>query len=109
MRLFARRRSEKSAEAIIAAGARRRRAEHEEPNRREGFMNERDAGERAERPERTGRLGGGTAEGTGAARQAFRAPGEQAGDEALGLMEEVLRRENLMAAYRRVVRNEGAG
>ena len=37
MRLFARRRSEKSAEAIVAAGARRRRAEHEKPNRHKGF------------------------------------------------------------------------
>ncbi|MCH7890909.1 MAG: group II intron reverse transcriptase/maturase [Gemmatimonadetes bacterium] len=72
-------------------------------------MDERDAGKRAERLERAGRVGGGTAEGTGAARQAFRAPGEQAGDETVELMEEVLRRENLMAAYRRVVRNKGAG
>ncbi len=61
-------------------------------------MDERDAGERAERPERAGRVGGGTAESSGTARQTFRAPGEQAGDEALGLMEEVLRRENLKAA-----------
>jgi hypothetical protein len=30
-------RSEKSAEAIVAALARRRRAEHEEPNRRKGL------------------------------------------------------------------------
>ena len=63
-------------------------------------MNERDADKKAERPERAGRVGGRTAESTGAARQAFVAPGEKAGDEALGLMEEVLRRENLMAAYR---------
>ncbi len=97
LRLVARRRSEKSAEAIVAAGARRRRAEHEEPNRHKGFMNERDAGERAERPERAGRVGGGTAESSGTARQTSGAPGEQAGDEALGLMEEVLRRENLKA------------
>jgi len=72
-------------------------------------MDERDAEKRAERPERAGRVGGGTAEGTGAARQAFRASGEQAGDETVELMEEVLRHENLMAAYRRVVRNKGAG
>jgi len=61
-------------------------------------MDERDAGKRAEKLERAGRAGGGTAERTGAARQASGAPGEQAGDEALGLMEEVLRRENLKAA-----------
>ena len=61
-------------------------------------MDGRDAGKKAEKLERAGRAGGGTAERTGAARQASVAPGEQAGDEALGLMEEVLRRENLMAA-----------
>lgn len=72
-------------------------------------MNETDADERAERPEQAGRVGGGTAESTGAARQAFVASGEEAGDEALGLMEEVLRRENLMAAYRRVLSNGGSG
>ena len=60
-------------------------------------MDETDAGQKAEKLERAGRAGGGTAERTGAARQAFGAPGEQAGDEALGLMEEVLRRENLKA------------
>jgi len=61
-------------------------------------MDGRDAGKKAEKLERAGRAGGGTAERTGAARQASVAPGEQAGDEALGLMEEVLRRENLKAA-----------
>ena len=72
-------------------------------------MERRDAGKKAEKLERAGKVGGRTAEDTGAARQAATAPGEQAGEGALGLMEEVLRRENLMAAYRRVVRNKGAG
>lgn len=72
-------------------------------------MDRRDADERAERPEQAGRIGGGTAERTGAVRQAISASGEKAGEEAPGRMEEVLRRENLMAAYRRVVRNKGAG
>lgn len=72
-------------------------------------MNDTDADKRAERPEQAGRVGGGTAESTGAARQAFVASGENAGDEALGLMEEVLRRENLRAAYRRVLSNGGSG
>ncbi len=72
-------------------------------------MDETDAVKKAEKLERAGRAGGGTAERTGAARQASGAPGEQAGDEALGLMEEVLRRENLKAAYRRVLRNGGSG
>jgi len=76
---------------------------------RKGSMARRDAGKKAEKLERAGKVGGGTAEDTGSARQAATAPGEQAGEEASGLMEEVLRRENLKAAYRRVVRNQGAG
>jgi group II intron reverse transcriptase/maturase len=73
-------------------------------------MDRGDAGKKAERPERAERVGGETAESTGAgARQATGASGEKAGDGAPGLMEEVLRRENLTAAYERVVRNGGAG
>ena len=103
--------SEKSAEAIVAALAQRRRAKHEEPNRNEGpDMDRGGAGKKAEKPERAGRKGGGTAESTGAgARQTTGASGENAGDGAPGLMEEVLRPGNLKAAYERVVRNGGAG
>jgi group II intron reverse transcriptase/maturase len=72
-------------------------------------MERTDAGKKAERLEQTGKVGGGTAEDTGTARQAATAPGDHAGEEASGFMEEVLRRENVMAAYRRVVRNQGAG
>jgi RNA-directed DNA polymerase len=73
-------------------------------------MDRRDAGKKAERLERAGRVGGGTAEGTGAgARQTVPAPGEKAGDGAPEVMEEVLRPGNLKAAYERVVRNGGAG
>jgi group II intron reverse transcriptase/maturase len=73
-------------------------------------MDRRDADKKAERPERAGRVGGGTAEGTGAgARQTIPASGEKAGDGASELMEEVLRRGNLKAAYKRVVKNGGAG
>jgi RNA-directed DNA polymerase len=71
-------------------------------------MDRTDAGKKAERLERAGKVGGGTAEDTGAARQAVPASGEQAGEGAPGQMEEVLRRENLKEAYRRVVRNKGA-
>jgi RNA-directed DNA polymerase len=108
---IAARRSEKSATAIVGAFARRRRATHEEPNRHEGpDMDRGDAGKKAERPERAGKVGGGTAESTGAgARQATGASGEKAGEGVPGLMEEVLRRENLKAAYKRVVTNGGAG
>jgi RNA-directed DNA polymerase len=72
-------------------------------------MDRRDAGKKAERPERAGKVGGGTAEDTGTARQAAAASGDNAGDEAPGRMEEVLRRENLKAANKRVVANGGAG
>ena len=45
-------------------------AEHEEPNRRKGVrVARRDADEKAEKLERGGRIGGGTAERTGAGRQ----------------------------------------
>jgi RNA-directed DNA polymerase len=71
-------------------------------------MIERGAGEKAEKPEQPRRVGGGTAEGTGAARHEVTACRESAGDEASTLLEEVLRRENLTEAYKRVVRNKGA-
>ena len=62
----------------------------------------------AETPERARRLGGGTAEGTGTARQACTARREHVRDGAPLLMEEVVRRGNVVAAYKRVVRNGGA-
>lgn len=71
-------------------------------------MGERDAGKKAEKPERPRRAGGGTAQGTGIARQASTAHQDQAGDGAQLLMERVLRRENILAAHRRVVKNGGA-
>ena len=71
-------------------------------------MSETDAGKKAERLERPRRIGGGTAEGTGRARQTDTARAEQTGDGALVSMEAVVRRENVTAAYQRVVRNGGA-
>src|SRR6516164_7470440 len=72
-------------------------------------MREGDAGKStAERPERARGAGGGTAESTEVERQAGTARGENAGEGAPMLMEEVLRRENLMAAHARVVKNGGA-
>jgi len=59
-------------------------------------------------PERPRKVGGGTAENTGFERQADAARGDHAGEKAPGLMEGVVRRANLLAAYRRVVRNGGA-
>ena len=71
-------------------------------------MSEEDAAKKAEMPERPRKVGGGTAEDTGFERQADTAHRENAGDETSRLMEEVLRRENVLAAYKRVVRNGGA-
>lgn len=75
-------------------------------------MDERDAEEKAEMPEHTRELSGGTAEVTGGvARQASTARGDAANGENEGtsaLLEEVLRRENLAKAYTRVMQNKGA-
>jgi RNA-directed DNA polymerase len=59
-------------------------------------------------PERPQTEGGGTADGKGFERQAGTARGENAGEGAPMLMEEVLRRENMMVAHARVVKNGGA-
>src|SRR3972149_10264939 len=67
-----------------------------------------DVASRAERPERPGKASGGTAHGPGVDRQARTACEGNARDGTPTLMEEVLRRENLMAAHQRVVRNGGA-
>jgi RNA-directed DNA polymerase len=74
----------------------------------EHSMREVDAERRAEMPERLRETGGGTAHGLGVEHQARAACEENAGDETLELMEEVLRRENLISAHKRVVRNGGA-
>jgi RNA-directed DNA polymerase len=62
----------------------------------------------AEMPDRPRREGGGTAKGMGIERQADAARDGKTGDGAPMLMEEVVRRGNLTAAYERVVRNGGA-
>jgi hypothetical protein len=59
-------------------------------------------------PKRPLRAGGGTADNKGSARQAGAARNGDAGEKRTMLMEEVCARENLMNAYRRVVRNAGA-
>lgn len=88
--------------------ARRQRAEQEEPNRTMHSTRERGADKKAEMPEWRRGAGGGTAEATTAERQARAACGEESGAGSTMLMEEVLRRENVLAAYKRVVRNGGA-
>lgn len=72
-------------------------------------MDERHADRAGNDPHQARRAGDGTAESTGREREAATAREENAADGAPGLMEEVLRRENLMAAYKRVVSNGGAG
>jgi RNA-directed DNA polymerase len=99
---------QKSAEVILAVSH-----NGEGPNRRsrpgtERSMSEGGAEKKAERLERALKVGGGTAEGTGVARQAGTAREGDAGEGTLKLMEEVCARKNLMRAYRRVVRNGGA-
>ena len=71
-------------------------------------MHERDADTNAARHSRTRKVARGTGEGTSAARQTDTARGESSGDEGLTLIEQVVRRENLVAAHARVVRNGGA-
>ena len=57
------------------------------------------AAKKAEKPEPFQRVGDGSPDGSlGAARQADPARVEDTGDEAPGLMEEVVRRENVLAA-----------
>lgn len=71
-------------------------------------MPDRDAATNAEMRSRTRKVVRGTDEGTNTARQTGTAPGESGGTEALTLIEQVVRRENLVAAHARVVRNGGA-
>jgi RNA-directed DNA polymerase len=71
-------------------------------------MGEGDAGRKAEMPEGSRRVGGGTAESRGRERQAAAARRGNAGEEPARLMEEALCRENLMRAHKRVVQNGGA-
>jgi len=99
---------QKSAEAIVVAacgdegpnGLNRTDAEHSMP--------ERDADKKAVMPEHPRRIGGGTAERTGGAHPTGTAWEEHVGDQSSLTMEQVVCRENMLAAYRRVVSNKGA-
>lgn len=71
-------------------------------------MPEPDADKTAEMPERTPRVGGGTAKGRGDARQAGAACEGNVDEQKPLTLEEALSRENLLAAYHRVVSNKGA-
>jgi len=63
---------------------------------------------RAEKPVRALAANGGTVSDRGNESQVRAACDENAGDETAKLMEEVLRRENLIEAHKRVKRNKGA-
>jgi RNA-directed DNA polymerase len=71
-------------------------------------MDEGDAGRMVERPEDSRRVAGGTRESKGWERQAFAAGRENTVPKATELMEEVVRRENLLRAWNRVRANKGA-
>jgi RNA-directed DNA polymerase len=71
-------------------------------------MPEQDADKKAEMPERLPRVGGRTAEGKQYVHQAGTACDEYVGDHNSLTMEEVVCRENMLAAYRRVMENKGA-
>ena len=71
-------------------------------------MREADADTKAEIPSRTPNAHRGTVGETSTVRQTGTARGEHSGHEALTLIEQVVRRENLVAAHTRVVRNGGA-
>jgi len=71
-------------------------------------MTDQETGTRPEKAERRRKVGSGTAEGMDAESIAVAARGEHSSDETGMLMEQALRRENLMAALKRVVRNGGA-
>ena len=71
-------------------------------------MHDGDAATGAEMRPRTQKATRGTGGSTGSGRQTRTARGDSGGDEALTLIEQVVRRENLVAAHARVVRNGGA-
>ena len=62
----------------------------------------------AEKPEHIPKVSRGTAEGTDAARQTGPARNDHAGVQTAVTMEEVVCRENMTMAYRRVMLNKGA-
>ncbi len=72
------------------------------------LTDETDADRKAEMPEDSRKGRGGTSPGTGRERQASAAAKETSRPETTMLLEEVLRRENLVKAYHRVRANKGA-
>src|ERR1039458_3875118 len=85
-----------------------RRPEHEGMKRPRTSMNEAGAGNTAEKPEPVRNVAAGSGVGTEQARQAFTAGKKEASDETTTLMEQVVGRENLRRALKRVLANKGA-
>lgn len=71
-------------------------------------MREGDTASRAEMPVRPASEDGGTVDGAGLESQTRTAREDQSGDETQMFIQEVLRRENMLRAYKRVVQNGGA-
>jgi len=71
-------------------------------------MSTQNADQRAEMPERPRRVDGGTVEGSRHARQVETACDEHTRNRTSLQIEEVISRENMLAAYHRVVKNKGA-
>lgn len=99
---------QKSAEGVVAAAH-----GSEGPNRKDGrgsrtSMDEAGADRKAEKPEFLGFATGGTREGAIRARQTSTAARGKTPPKATGLIERVVRRENLKAALSRVRANRGA-
>jgi RNA-directed DNA polymerase len=98
---------QKSAEGIVPQ-CRRGRPEHGRAEGTETLTDETDAGRKAEMPEDSRKGRGGTSPDTGKERQTSAAAEETSRPETTMLLEEVLRRENLVKAYHRVRANKGA-
>lgn len=99
---------QKSAEAKVAEAYLANGPNKESRTGAKHSMREGDVERRAEMPARPKEAGAGSVGGHGVDRQARTACRENTRDENSKLMEEVLRRENVTAAYERVVRNGGA-
>ena len=71
-------------------------------------MHEADTGTKPEKAEPSRKVGGGTAERKGMECQTSTAQTEASGQKTMMLMEQVVSRQNMLAAYQRVVRNRGS-
>ena len=99
---------QKSAEGVVVAAHGDEGPNMEGRRDAETSMDEGDARRKAEMPEDSRKVAGGTRKNTARERQTSAAAEENAQPETTKLLEEVLRRENLIAALNRVQSNKGA-